>query len=263
MKIFRKYKHIEFQHTIGKTDIFSRMFHGYYEIYTLLSGNVEYVSDDTRQKLLPNQIVIIPPGKYHQFVVTDNIDTYERLVLNIYPEIFKKNVLKNSLSKKELLSFPVSDRIIKNLLYLKESVSKVSEEDFSYILPAIATDIIFLIKNKTDTGISNTGSLRPLSLKLMSYINEHYTESLDLKKLSSETHFSVSSLCHIFKEDFGISIKKYIIQKRMNSAHLDLQNGENPEYVCMKYGFSNYSTFYRDYKKHFGIASSKTPVKNN
>ena len=85
MKIFRKYKHIEFQHTIGKTDIFSRMFHGYYEIYTLLSGNVEYVSDDTRQKLLPNQIVIIPPGKYHQFVVTDNIDTYERLVLNIYP----------------------------------------------------------------------------------------------------------------------------------------------------------------------------------
>jgi len=257
MKIYRKYKNIEFQHTKGKTDIYGRMFHDYYEIYILLNGNVEYVSDSMRQTLSPNQPVVIPPGKYHQFIVTDAPDEYERLVLNIYPDIFEKDVLKNALSGKELLSLTATDRIIKNLYYLKESVLNVSESDFGYILSAIATDIIFLIKNNSDTEIPTSGSLRPLSLELMLYINEHYTEQINLKKLSEETHFSISALCHIFKEDFGISIKKYIIQKRMNASNLALQNGENPEEVSIKFGFSNYSTFYRDYKKHFGICPSK------
>ena len=44
----------------------------------------------------------------------------------------------------------------------------------------------------------------------MHYIDEHYTQQLDLSSLSRRFHISVSSLCHIFKEDFGISIKKYI-----------------------------------------------------
>lgn len=92
----------------------------------------------------------------------------------------------------------------------------------------------------------------------MKYIDEHYTEKIDLNSLSQMFHFSVSSLCHVFKSDFGISIKKYILQKRINGCHLALLQGEHSEAVCEAFGFSNYSTFFRAYKKQFGVAPSKS-----
>jgi len=160
-----------------------------------------------------------------------------------------------------LLSLTESDRIIKHFLYLNECLFSVSECDFSHILSAVATDIVFLIKNNQNAQELFHGNLCHLSLNLMNYLNEHFAEQLDLEMLSRTFYCSVSSLCHIFKRDFGISIRKYIIQKRMNASNIALQRGEKPEEVSIKYGFSNYSTFYRDYKKYFGIAPKDTVMR--
>ena len=50
--------------------------------------------------------------------------------------------------------------------------------------------------------------------------------------------------------------EKYIQQKRMCAINYDLKNGEKPEQLAYKYNFNNYSTFYRAYKKHFGVSPS-------
>ncbi len=258
MKKYRSSKYVNFKYAQGKTDIYGRMFHDCYEIYLLLNGEVEYINNHMRQMLKPYQLVIIPPGEYHQFVVAGDVDSYERCVIDVYPELLEADALKAAFAGKELLSPDKSDRIIKNFLYLTECISDVNEADFSYILPAITTDIIFLIKNNPNNGMLSHGSLCPLSLDVMRYIDEHYTEPLDLNQLSDKFHFSVSSLCHIFKKDFGISIKKYILQKRMNASNLALQNGDKPEEVSIRYGFLNYSTFYRAYKQYFKASPSET-----
>ena len=130
--------------------------------------------------------------------------------------------------------------------------------DFKYILSAVGTDIVFLVKNHSDSHELLPGALHSISLELIRYIDEHYTEALNLNSLAQKFNFSVSSICHIFKEYFGISIKKYILQKRINAAHLALQQGHHPETVCASHGFSNYSTFYRAYKNHFGVPPSQT-----
>jgi len=252
---------VNYKYAKGKTDIYGRMFHECYEIYLLLGGEVEFLNDHARQKLAPFQLVIIPPGEYHQFITTNDIDNYERCVLNIYPEFLEGTILNDALSGKELLSLTESDRIIKHFLYLNECLFSVSECDFSHILSAVATDIVFLIKNNQNAQELFHGNLCHLSLNLMNYLNEHFAEQLDLEMLSRTFYCSVSSLCHIFKRDFGISIRKYIIQKRMNASNIALQRGEKPEEVSIKYGFSNYSTFYRDYKKYFGIAPKDTVMR--
>ncbi len=256
-KIYSESEHISFKYAKGKTDIYGKTFHAYYELYLLLNGKVEFVNNHTRQIIHPYQIIIIPPGEYHQFIVSGNIDDYERCVLNIYPDHFAPDILKNAFIGKEMLTLPQSHRIVDNYLYLMQCISSVSEMDFKHILSAVGTDIVFLIKYLSDSQKPLQGTLHPTSLALMRYIDEHYKEELDLNTLSQKTHFSVSSICHIFKEDFGISIKKYVLQKRINASYIALQNGEHPEAVCSNYGFSNYSTFYRAYKKYFGIPPSK------
>ncbi len=260
-KIYYNNKFVNYKYAKGKTDIYGKMFHEYYEIYLLLQGEVELVNNHTRQTIKPQQLVIIPPGEYHQFIITGDIDNYERCVINIYPEFFDKDILKDAFDGKSLISLSHSNRIIENFMYLNEARLNVNDDDFSYILSAVVTDIIFMIKYNTHKSELSTGKLRPVSVALMNYIDIHYTEALNLESLSKKFNFSVSSLCHVFKEDFGISIKKYIIQKRMNASNFDLQNGISSEEVCAKYGFQNYSTFYRAYKTYFGTAPSKTATK--
>lgn len=258
MKECRSDKFVRFKYAKGKTDIFGKMFHDYYEIYLLLGGEVEFTNNHTKQLLKPFQLVIIPPGEYHQFEVGGNIEDYERCVIDIYPGFLKENILCSALAGKELLSLKETDRIASHFIYLTECLADVDKSDFAHILSAVSTDIIFLIKNYYDVQGVLHGDLSELSLNLMSYIDEHFAERLDLDMLSKRFFCSTSSLCHIFKRDFGVSIKKYIISKRISAANMAIQKGEKAEVACVKYGFLNYSTFYRDYKKYMGISPSET-----
>jgi len=56
-------------------------------------------------------------------------------------------------------------------------------------------------------------------------------------------------------------LKKYITEKRMNEIRICIQNGKKPQELSEEFGFSNYSTLYRSYCKHFGIPPSHTKSK--
>ena len=260
-RIIRNYSNIHFRYTKGKKDIFlNKQFHRYYEIYFLLNGDIEFINEHTRRKIAPNSVVVIPPGEYHRFIVSEKYaDIYERCVLNICPEFLGGTVLENALYGKELLLFPPDSRIMKNIIYLKDSITKSSQEDFKYILSAVATDIVFLIKQSPNSTENMTREfLNPVSIKIMDYVNENYKSVVALQEIAAHFSYSVSSISHIFKNDFGVSIKKYITEKRMNAIHMSLQNGKKPQEISEEFGFSNYSTFYRSYCKHFGVPPSHT-----
>lgn len=261
IKIIREYSNISFRFTKGKIDIFlNKQFHPHYEIYLLLCGDVEFINDHTRRRIAPNSVVIIPPGEYHRFTVAEECaDIYERCVLNICTELLSDTVLRDALRGKELLSLTPNDRIIENFMYLKDAMMKNPEKDFEYILSAIATDIVFLIKQSSDSVVNTVNNhLHPISAQIMDYINQNYKSNITLSNIAEHFFLSVSSVSHMFKDEFGLSIKKYIIEKRMNEIRICLQNGKRPQEVSEEFGFSNYSTFYRSYYKTFGMAPSKT-----
>ena len=263
MKEFRNGKYINFKYAKGKTDIYGRIFHDYYEIYLLLGGNAEFTNNHMKQTIVPFQMVLIPPGEYHQFTINKDIHNYERCVINIYPEFLPSDILNSAFCGRELLTLSESNRITEHFKYLIKCLSTVEESDFSHILSAVATDIIFLIKNSFEAKKVINKNSDHISFALISYLDEHFTEQIDLNMLSNRFFCSVSSLCHVFKISFGISIKKYVIQKRVNAAKIALQRGEKPEEVCVKCGFCNYSTFYRDYKKYLGVSPSETYMQKN
>ena len=250
-------QHVDFKHAKGNIDIFGREFHEHYEIYLLIGGTAEYISSKTKQTITPFQLIVIQPGEYHNFVVTKNIESYERCIINIHSGFLSDEILQRAFENKEFLSLTESDRIVQNFLYLANSLSTVDQSDFAHILTAIATDIVMLIKYSEESGplASNTDGI---ASEIIKYIDAHYIEPLNLELLSKRLNYSVSSLCSSFKNAFGTTIKKFINQKRMIAAKIDLQKGESAEKTCRKYGFSNYSTFFRCYKKYFGVAPSES-----
>lgn len=264
-KIARKYTNINFQFTKGQIDIFlNKQFHPHYEIYILLGGKAEFVNDHNRIYIYPNNLLIIPPGEYHRLIVEDQyVNDYERCVLNIYPDFLKDDILEKTLKGKEFLKLEPDNRIVENFRYLRDSMMKSTEDDFRYILNGVALDIIFLVKQYADSAKVHTqGFIHPVCSQIMSYINSNYKSKITIDDIAQYVFLSPSSVSHKFKIDFDMSIKKYITEKRMNEIRICLQNGQKPQEVSNDFGFSNYSTFYRCYYKHFGIPPSQTKKVN-
>ena len=262
MKKYLCGKHTDFKYAVGAEDIYDRTFHDdSYELYFLMKGNVEYVSGNTRAVVTPGQIVIVPPGYYHQFSVISYVDEYERCVLNIYPSLADEELIKRAFNGKEIINISAEDRIFSSFMYLYNKMSVLSEEDFSYICDSTAMDIVINIKNLKNTSDVYLPGPEPEMQEVVSYINSHYGDELSLEALAKKFHFSVSSLCHRFKKTFGISIYKYIKEKRMDCARRAIRNGVGAMDAAEMCGYRSYPAFYRGFTDCYGISPSEEAEK--
>ena len=91
----------------------------------------------------------------------------------------------------------------------------------------------------------------------MRFVNANYGEDLSLAALARLHFCSVSQICHSFKARFGVSIKQYLTQKRMEIARRAISNGESVQNVAVQVGFSDYTSFFRTFKQYYGISPSQ------
>ena len=61
-------------------------------------------------------------------------------------------------------------------------------------------------------------------------------------------------IAHLFKDHIGMSIHQYIAKKRVNACREAILGGMKISDVCLRYGYQDYSGFYRAFKKEFGIS---------
>ena len=90
--------------------------------------------------------------------------------------------------------------------------------------------------------------------EMMAYIDENPTEKITAESLAKLFFVSPSWVVHKFKKLLGISLMQYVNKKRLLYAQRLILGGFNPTEVAEKCNFTDYSTFYRQYKKYFGIS---------
>ena len=59
---------------------------------------------------------------------------------------------------------------------------------------------------------------------------------------------------HVFKEQGGISVHQYILKKRMQASREAILGGENISQVYERFGFRDYSSFYRAFRREYGMS---------
>ena len=91
--------------------------------------------------------------------------------------------------------------------------------------------------------------------RALTYLNEHFTESLTLDDLAAHLNISKYHLSRSFPERIGCGLNTYINSLRADHAAMLLAStGISVTQVGFDSGFESSSTFFRTFKEQYGVS---------
>ena len=93
--------------------------------------------------------------------------------------------------------------------------------------------------------------------KVKNYIDVNYMKNISICDLAYNLNLNRKYLSRKFKENTGISMQQYLVQKRLTEGKKLLKLGYNVEEVSNMVGYSDCFAFSKAFKKFFGNAPIK------
>lgn len=227
--------------------------HDFYEIYLFLDGSVTYYVEDKAYDLIAGDLMLIPPQKMHRPVISNEHNVYERMVMWINSgflnELDTDGALKeafiNKTAKTGFLFSPSKEKLEFFLVLLK-SISEVRSERAEY-KKAMITTLLNSVADEIERADATTRSEESQELipSVIRYINEHFTEQINLDLLSERFYITKFYLLRRFKEYTNSTIYDYVLEKRISLARRLIRQGASAASAGEQCGFSDYSSFYR------------------
>ena len=233
-------------------------YHDVTELLFIKSGEVKYEVGGKEYLLQKNMLVYTRPNERHYIDVSPD-SSYERyniildhakLPFDIAGKIPKDvNVINFDANKTVICIFDKMDMYCKVL----------PEKELGVVLFNLVCEV--LINVMLDSGQDSAEDLKidPLVSKAVAYIDENLLRIGGIDEICRELYVSKSHLHHLFVAEMGESPKKYVVRKRLEMAHRELTLGAAATEICTSCGFSDYSSFFRAYKNHFGYSPVQTP----
>lgn len=236
--------------------------HEGYELFCLVKGKVGYVVEGHIYKLRAGAILLMRSSEAHKLIVNES-DEYERYVFNFRPELFGSfspellnPYTKRALGERNLYlpselgvdAISVFERIFKDC-----SVTEARDCVVSNIASLFCSVVRAFSSESTSYEKGVSGNAR----EIISYVNTHITEDISIKEISDAVHLSTSQVNRIFRSISGTSAYDYILSKRLILFQEKRASGKSALEASQECGFRDYSSFYRLYKKRFGISPTK------
>ena len=239
--------------------------HAFYEIlYCRSSGTVDYLLGPDRYRLQRGDIVVVPPGVSHRPILPEHpAEPYVRDVVWVSSELMNQvttgfpdptAVLRNHTMPIRTLG--TRWEFLGDLFRAGVRESELREPGWEIFLLGNTLTIFALLKRAyIDRTAKPMKAEQPELLdKLTAFIEENYALPLTLEDLAARFYVSSSTVSHLFKQKMGISIYRYVTQRRLIAAKELIAAGNLLETVSAQTGFSDYSAFYRAFKREYGIS---------
>lgn len=235
--------------------IYDQHCHSRYELIYVLKGSIQLNIEGEHILLEENFGIIIAPLKYH--IVTGNNDAYHRLILSFeqdfVPLQIRQQFFENILDYSVFFSEQVSERLKKYAVILERTNSI-----YAPLLDAILTEAVYGLALDNPARTESTDSKRTDKLKrIISFIDNNLDKDILLKDVAACIYMSESAVCHLFKDEMNVSLKQYILQKKMTYAKALLNRGVSPGEVATACGYKNYASFYKVFLKVIGMTPTQ------
>lgn len=243
--------------------------HRFYEVIFVVQGeDVNYILDSQRYQLGKGSMLFIPPGRiHHPLLCQTNSQPYKRYVLWFEAAFFQAicqwfpsvGYLFEQCEKKDDYLLRCKESEYLELREAFEALCKETQKQ-RYGWEAQSTFGALSIMNLLSRAYQNH-SLTVVSPAeqtkfdaAIRYINQNLNCQITLETVAQQIYVSKSTLSHLFQRHLGISVYQYIQQKRLLKAKLLILEGESMGSICEKCGFADYPTFYRAFRKMYGMS---------
>lgn len=244
--------------------------HEYYEFYFFLEGDVSYQVGGQVYPLQFGDYLLIPPGVPHCPVFHSQEMSYRRFILWISESYYQElcrlspdfsygfDYVKRVNTYCFHPDFLTRQTIQGKLIDLLEE--KSSEKPFAGLsLSLLSASFLLYINRLVYEHLHQVSSSyeNVLYLNLCDYINNHLSDDLSLDRLADFFYVSKYHISHLFKNNMGISLHQYIVKKRLQASKNGILSGIPLKNVIYQYGFHDYTSFYRAFKKEFGVSPTE------
>ena len=239
--------------------------HSFYEIMLCRSADrVEYLVGANRYRLMAGDLILVAPGVSHKPILPDDMQyAYERDILWVSADLIERvcEMFPNSpvleVDHFSLLRTKGSDwSYIGD--YFSEGLREFEEGQTGYEESATAFAILILthICRAAGSGEApHSQAEQPTMLtSFVEYIENHLHEPLTLDSIAAHFYISRSAVSKLFREQMDTSFHRFLTQRRLILAKQLIGNGEGMERVAQLCGFTDYSVFYKAFKKEYGLS---------
>ncbi len=239
--------------------------HDYYQLYFVTEGVLRHHLDGEYRDLHPGDGFLLPPNVPHYIEKQSEKSAF-------YAVSFRKSFLSGHL--------PMVDDFLLSLSQLKKLPSKLTLPENDVIL----LDNILSKMTAESAGVqAGSGEIlhqglllvltlfarcfyetvpaedpvlsnRQKVLRVIDFVNVHFTREITLEQVVAENQISKASFCRLFESLTGMTFSKYLHTRRIEKAKQLIFQGHKIAQVSALCGYQDFSTFYRNFKKITGIS---------
>lgn len=227
-----------------------------------------HIKNQEEEHLLKSgDMIVIPPGVPHFATILSPASSYRRFVFWVSQEycralfqvspVYMYLMQQVSVTKKyifhyDMLAFKALQGKIFQLIEEIHSERFGKEEKI-----ALCVNDLILHLNRTVYEVQHLKAPHEdldLYQNLLQFIEVHLEEELSLDRLAKEFFVSKYHIAHVFKENLGLSVHQFITKKRLLICRDAILGHTAIGEACMMCGFQDYSSFFRAFKKEFGMS---------
>lgn len=234
------------------------------EFQCVFSGSeIFWFPQENRQiRLMPGQILLIPPEVYHSVTTQDG--TVERLCFRFSADLVENEhnpnfALYQKIHNVLLFEDPEAFRAVEQSRLLQQNRNSFFSRTRHGML---LLDAVMQLFSKVADMQQPAGQIAPRPDRqkwiIEQYIEKNFSGAASIDGLARELYLSQRQTRKLVHKYLGSDYKTIIIARRMELAQILLRDTDKSlEEIAWQVGYNSYSGFQLCFKNHFGITPSK------
>ncbi len=248
-------------------------YHNFYEVIYVLEGEYSSMIENQTYVLHRGDFLLIDQNVMHKYIfIEQKHDNSKRIILWVTPQMLRE-LSGDAMDLAACFTdrgsgayhFPVYYEEMLRGYLLKLAMSEPAQGELPgarQVLDRGYLTLFFAYLNTlcgrkeyffTDENIVS----QPMVEQVSEYIDSHIGETITVEELAEYVHMSKYHFLRKFKELTGVTVHAFVTNKRLIRACELLRENMSITQVCTSVGFTDYSSFLRNFKSAFGVSPGK------
>jgi AraC-like DNA-binding protein len=235
--------------------------HSELEFQFIVAGEGDYFIKDQAYRFSRDSVLLIHKDEIHSRL-PGSCESVKRINLVIGPKYVKKHALvrdvEKSLADCHHIALPEKQATVVRML-MEEIGSECAgkSEYWEDVVSANIRKVLIMLQRSKSFSSSQPPLLSTTVAEVIDYLDHDFTRRVSLDELASRFCMSKFWLSRQFRAQTGISIRDYIIHKRIAMAKTLLETTDMKVIsISASVGFEDLSTFNRDFRLRVGVTPS-------